>query len=153
MNIKIDVNICDNEWYAINVMNEDIVGEGVAIIKGDDLKVRAKKHNWRFNTLRPATPEEIPKPEPTMLERIEAAYEGKEVVLLEWDEHCDDVYMLSMVYKGCNWRHIKAQSMRNFQGYVYDYADKLQVFMSPVQYDAVKGKCIYIQPVAVLFNK
>ena len=115
MKTRIDVNIYDNEWYAINVMNGDVVGEGVAIIKGDDLKYRANKHHWLFNTLRPALPEEIPKPEPTLLERIEAAYPHKRVELLMWEpELC--------LPSGD--RHIHAQSIKGFDGFIYDWKDE-----------------------------
>ena len=207
MNIKIDVNICDNEWYAINVMNGDVVGEGVAIIKGDDLKVRAKKHNWRFNTLRPAEPEEIPKqscsfclqspttecqtckrpicndhfdygiidtetnikkcycvnckkPEPTLLERIEADYEGKKVVMLEWPKTGYQLLsirvrnILSDTVRVCTSTsdpkpHIYAQSMKGFDMYVYDEPSGLKKTRKPTKTHL--GKTIF--PCAVLFEK
>ena len=100
-------------------------------------------------------PEEIPKPEPTLLERIEAAYEGKEVVLLELDEHCDDVFMLNMKYKDCHWNHITAQSMKGFEGYVYE--DEVQgkaifgLSGHPVNCDRMGG--FKGHPIAVLFEK
>lgn len=87
------------------------------------------------------------KPEPNLEDRVKAEYGGFEVVMLEWEEHTDDLYRLSMIHKGCNWAHIEAQSMRNFNGYVY-LAHPFTVKPMPVTTD--NGM---VQPCAVLFSK
>ncbi len=145
--MKIYMNIEDNEWYAINVANTEenepeSRGEGFRIILGKDIKKSAPIHHWRFNTLRPALPEEIPKPEPTLLERIEAAYEGKEVVMLEWS---------SDSLKIGNWGHYHAQSMKGFAGYVYE--NELMISKEPTDFYCAGEADKITFPCAVLFEK
>lgn len=136
--LKID----PDEWYYIKFDGPGNLDKDSYIILGD---------NTLFNEpfiaiLRPATPEEIPKPEPTLLERIEAAYEGKAVVLLEWG---------SDSLKIGNWGHYHAQSMKGFAGYVYE--DEVQgkaifgLSGHPVNCDRMGG--FKGHPIAVLFEK
>ena len=83
-----------------------------------------------------------PKPEPTLLERIEAAYEGKEVVMLEWG---------SDSLKIGNWGHYHAQSMKGFYKYVYQETGDFSARSSPTLSITVKGATVF--PIAVLFEK
>jgi len=122
--MKIYMNIEDNEWYAINVANTEenepeSRGEGFRIILGKDIKKSAPIHHWRFNTLRPALPEEIPKPEPTLLERIEAAYPDRKIIMLYW---VDDYLYLNRNHQ--EFGHLHAQSMKGFDGFIYDWKDE-----------------------------
>ena len=105
-----------------------------------------KEPKFNFNNNYRIKPEE-PK-EPTLLERIEEKWGDKEVIMLEWDEHCDDVYMLIMKYKECHWKHIEAQSMKGFYKYVYlTDEDVLACNSTPI------SEYAEWETVAVLFNK
>ena len=149
------LKILPDEWYWCDDLNGNCAAiEGQKLINALDMVAFDE-----YMTLRPALPEEIPKPEPTLLERIEAAYEGKEVVLLKWDEHCDDVFMLNMKYKDCHWNHVTAQSMKGFAGYVYtefndiEPYDKFELHCDPsLMYIGVDKRFMRL-PVAVLFSK
>ena len=136
------LKIMPDEWYYIETVSLEESLQS-AVYKGRVIDICTN-----IKTLRPAKPSEIPKPEPSLLERIQEKWPDKEVVMLEWDEHCDDVFMLNMKYKDCHWHHITAQSMKGFQGYVY-FAHPFTVKPMPSMTDN-RG---YVQPIAVLFTK
>lgn len=96
-----------------------------------------------MNILRPAKPSEIPQPE-TLEDKIKAKWPQYEVVMCKEREESFD-WVLNIPGLPL---HINAQSMKGFQGYVYEI-DGLKENVLPVICDGSK----YIQPVAVLFEK
>ena len=111
------LKILPDEWYF--VANGTRVNPAPEVILGSMIDMVLIE---KYVILRPAKPHEIPKPvtvAKSLLERIQETYKDKEVVMLEWDEQCDDVFMLVMRYKDCYWRHIEAQSLKGFACYVY----------------------------------
>ncbi len=97
------------------------------------------------STLRPAKPEEIPEPEPTLLERIELRWMDNKVVMLDRKQQ-DEIlgYWPLFGFTG----HTHAQSMKGFYGYIYNHSG-LEMFRKPTK--AHQGKTV--TPIAVLFNK
>ena len=94
-----------------------------------------------------------PKPEPTLLERIEAAYEGKEAVMLEWRKYEIEARELLRMPWSSNglYNHYEAQSMKGFYKYVYQETGDFSARNSPTLSITVKGATVF--PIAVLFEK
>lgn len=110
--------------------------------KGSDLN----ENTIEFLTiLKPATAEEIPKPE-TLEDRVKAEYGEYDVVMLEfpaeyllyYDEDCD-------IHRP----HIEAQSMKGFAGYVYLWPSEFNAHYEPVKY--ISGN--YTHPIAFLLSR
>ncbi len=125
------LKILPDEWYY-----GEYYQSGSVVDKGVDFYRPLKD----YTILRPAKPSEIPKPEPTLLERIEEAYPDKDVMILEWKD--DTLHVGDYV-------HVRAQSMKGFAGYVYEDDDHLIFNIYPVRRN--KGETGF--PIAVLFNK
>jgi len=127
------LKLLPEEWYWCK-WSDGHLGEA---LKGKDLVPRVKG----YNILRPATPEEIPKPEPTLLERIEAAYPHKRIELLMWEpELC--------LPSGD--KHIHAQSIKGFDGFIYDWKDEANDLPFTKIFPPVRLGC---HPIAAVFNK
>ncbi len=96
---------------------------------------------------------EEPKPEPTLLERIEAAYEGKEVVLLEWSNHhyLTKESLTFSLQDVIHIEHIAAQSIKGFAGYVYE--NELMISKEPTDFYCAGEADKITFPCAVLFEK
>jgi len=99
-----------------------------------------------------------PKPEPTLLERIEKNWPDKIVKLLKWGELDEDQERLFLIMDdicGVRSAHVLAQSMKGFAGYVYE--DEVQgkaifgLSGHPVNCDRMGG--FKGHPIAVLFSK
>ena len=84
-----------------------------------------------------------PKPEPTLLERIEAAYPDRKIYRLYW---VDDYLYLNRNHQ--EFGHLHAQSMKGFYKYVYlTDEDVLACNSTPI------SEYAEWETVAVLFNK
>ncbi len=90
-------------------------------------------------------PEEMPKPEPTLLERIEAAYPDRKIYRLYW---VDDYLYLKRTPQ--EFGHIHAQSMKGFDGFVYDWKDETRDLPFTKIFPPVRLGC---HPIAAVFNK
>ncbi len=72
-------------------------------------------------------PDEIPKPEPTLLERIEAKWPDKRVIMLGWYKYEIEARELLRMPWSTNglYNHYEAQSMKGFFKYVYSTNNEL----------------------------
>jgi len=126
-----------DRWYWCALDYTNVAG----VRLGKDIKTG-------FDTLRPCTPSEIPKPEPTLEERIKEKWPNHSVVVLGYDEpDIDGVSLLCVLHNRSTVSHVLAQSMRGFYEYVYLVGDRLYSFKLPTDKDQDNT----IQPVAVLF--
>jgi len=137
------LKILPDEWYNIDY---DIEYGGNEISLG--CNINGGKDNYKslsIRVIRPAVPHEIPKPKPkpTLLERIEEKWGDKRVIMLYWMN--DYLYLKRTPQE---FGHIHAQSMKGFEGYVYDYHG-LERMIKATRVDP-EG---ISTPVAVLFNK
>lgn len=92
-------------------------------------------------TLRPARPDEIPQPEKTLEEKIQEEWPDKEVVMFGWSSA--NIWGWTT---GNKTEHIKAQSMKGFAGYVYDFEEGYKINSRPIWPNTT------MQPIAVLFE-
>jgi len=98
--------------------------------------------------VRPATADEIPKPEVLTLEdRVKFEYSGFDVVMLEWIKN-NPVDILKIYSLG----HFAAQSMRGFAGYVYGEDGGFTGFYTSIKPIDINDNGI-VQPIAVLFTR
>lgn len=127
------LKILPDEWYWFKWDSLEKAVQGSYILVG------SYHTDQQCKVLRPARPEEIPKPEQTLLERIEAAYPDTRPERLVWEPY--------LCLQGGQ-QHIEAQSMVNFAGYVY-LAHPFTVKPMPITTDS-NGM---VFPVAVLWTK
>jgi hypothetical protein len=129
------------KWYFLELNrggNEVIIGSN--LLKDD--------YSGIHPTVRPCKPDEIPKPEKTLEDRIKDEYSDFDVVMcyqsgLFWSIELDDDLLHS---SDRIQPHINAQSMKGFAGYIFDDADGFERDERPIGPD-------YIHPVAVLFTR
>jgi len=145
----------EDKWYALVTVNNDLHFEkGALLLAAQDDGVVAL---YEYSTLRPAKPSEIPKPEPTLEDRVKAEYPDYEVVVLEFDEpDIDGVSLLCVMHNRSAISHVLAQSMRGFSGYVYERNDDDSFSVYPWAVDCMDkniGDSIYTHPIAALFTK
>jgi hypothetical protein len=131
--------IKEDEWYYV----ESIQGRGL-ILTGRELEGRI---TGGYDTLRPATAEEIEAAKPkelTLEEKVKAEYPDYEVVMLDWNS-------LNRWVMPNGYLHIDAQSMKGFYRYVYQDPDGDwdTSTLTTMMWD----NGITLQPIAVLFNK
>jgi len=81
----------------------------------------------------------------TLQSRIEAEFEGYEVVMLE-----DDRDILMLYRFGHEFKHIEAQSMKGFAGYIYNCGKHVIQHFQPIFESGTKQ---LHHPVAVLFER
>ena len=94
--------------------------------------------------LRPAKPNEVPQPK-TLEDRIKAKYSGLDVEMLGY---CKVNGWLGLGEEdGAREAHIFAQSMKDFQGYVYDFEEGFKTNSTPIWPNT------FMQPKAVLFSR
>lgn len=95
----------------------------------------------------------VPKPEPkpaTLEERVKKEYGDYEVVMLGFgDTQATKFLGLWKNPYQAYIKHIEAQSMRGFAGYLYEFDSNLIQQHSPTEY--IKGKTVH--PIAVLFSR
>lgn len=136
------------------------------IILGKEVTYQAEEHYMPI--LRPATPDEQPKPL-SLEDRIKAEFSDKRVVMLEFGrEGNDNIDLLKMMEDqfmypcesgGYHSTHTEAQSMKGFYRYVYicqseidDGEIKFYTSREPTEdYDILDGGKT-IHPVATLFS-
>lgn len=127
--------------YRLKILPSEWYYTGGGPVKGSTLL------GWNPDTLdsiRPAKPSEIPKPVPTLQERIESTYPDYEVGILKIS---DTTGYLSLSGGAA---HILAQSIKGFQGYVYQIEEgEFLKWKDPSH--LVYGDVT--MPVAVLFEK
>ena len=124
----------------------EYTGESRTPLNGEWFMFEGEALNDRDQTSHYYILRKIPKPEPTLLERIEAAYDKYRVELLMWEPN--------LCLRTGDF-HTVALSMKGFAGYVYE--DEVQgkaifgLSGHPVNCDRMGG--FKGHPIAVLFEK
>ena len=90
----------------------------------------------------------IPKPEPTLLERIEAAYPEYDVVMLTYQDIIGNDSYSALCFGDTKILHINCQSMGRFSGYIYK--DNIEYGVRSTY--AIKAGTSTL-PIAVVFEK
>lgn len=140
---KVDFSDVLSQWsYSEKAILQWLSSDGCWMNFGDNKIGRDQiNREWRIK------PEEIPTPEPTLQERIEAAYSDYRVEMLERDVN-------NVLRTSCGFTHGNAISMKGFAGYVYPTDDKNEFSTSkyPTTYTRNTGINVDL-PIAVLYEK